>query len=250
LDVIHGRDPLHDATSIASTPITYPKTTTKQLKIGYIEQIWKHADTIQGFDRYKKLFDDLKQKGHKIVPLSIENIDLALATYYIIAPAECASNLARFDGVRYTSAPENPKNLETLYKKTRTDYFGDEVKRRINLGNYVLSSGYFDAFYGKAKSVQSALRAEFAEAFKKCDVVIVPTTPGEAPLIKDKSLDKVSMYLIDLFTIVANIVGIPAMAVPFGTGKTGLPIGMQIMGAPHAENLLFETEKIIAEVLK
>lgn len=248
LDVIRCKDELHDATSVAFTPAKTP--TPKKLRIGYVNEVWKHDKTIKDFKKYQDMFNDLKSAGHEIVPISIENIDLALATYYIIAPAEAASNLARFDGVRYTNAPANVGNLDALYKETRTKFFGDEVRRRINLGNYVLSSGYFDAFYGKAKSVQAALRAEMNAAFEKCDVIIIPTTPAEAPKLNDPTLDKVSMYLIDLFTVVANICGTPALCVPFGLGSEyGLPIGFQIMGREHSENLLFDAEKIIAGVI-
>jgi aspartyl-tRNA(Asn)/glutamyl-tRNA(Gln) amidotransferase subunit A len=244
LDVIRGKD-IHDATSLAFKKPT--KAMPKKLKIGYVKEVWKHADTIQDFKNYEKLFEKLKDAGHQIVPISIANIDLALATYYIIAPAEAASNLARFDGVRYTSAPAHPKNLDELYKKTRTDYFGDEVKRRINLGNYVLSSGYFDAFYGKAKCVQADLKNDFARAFEKCDVMIIPTTPGDAPPIGYKFENRVEMYLIDLFTVTANITGMPALTAPFGTGKQGLPMGMQILGNHFDDDLLIDVYK---EVIK
>jgi len=249
LDVLRGKDP-HDMTSIEAKNTKTAPTKKAGIKIGFIKDVWKHKDTIQGFDRFQKLFDDLKKHGVEIVPLTIKNIDLALAAYYIIAPAEASSNLARFDGVRYTSAPKQPKNLGDLYISTRTENFGDEVKHRINLGNYVLSSGYFDAYYGKAKQVQAALKNEMAAAFEKCDAVILPVTPGDAPKIGEKTTDKIAMYLIDLFTIVANVVGVPSLCRPFGMGDQGLPIGLQIMGAHGHDDNLFEIEKLISEVLK
>ena len=239
----------HIKSATASTPACTPERTsasTGHLRIGYVPQVWKHCDKIVGFDKFQQLFETLKSHGHEIVNVDIKNIDLGLATYYVIAPAEAASNLARFDGVRYTSAPDAPNDLTDLYKKTRTNYFGDEVKRRINLGNYVLSSGYFDAYYGKAKAVQAALKGEFKTAFEKCDVIIIPTTPDDAPKLKTGITDPLANYLIDLFTVVANITGIPALSMPFDRGSHGLPIGLQILGAPMHEETLVNASKIVA----
>jgi aspartyl-tRNA(Asn)/glutamyl-tRNA(Gln) amidotransferase subunit A len=244
LDVIRGRDPLHDATSIEFTPTKDKKVT----RVGYVKQVWEHGKTIKNFDEYEALFAKLKARGIEIVPVSIDNIDIALATYYIIAPAEAASNLARFDGVRYTFAPKEPKDLSDLYKTTRTEGFGSEVKRRINLGNYVLSSGYFDAFYNKARRVQTELKKQFDDVFKKCDLIIIPTTTDDAPRVGEKFDDPVANYLIDLFTVVANIVGTPALACPFSKGSNGLPTGLQIMGNRMDENAMVDFAKFLNEV--
>ena len=245
-NVIKGKD-IHDARTTINFPKTAPSAPDK-LNIGYIKEVWDNAKDIQCFDRYQKLFSDLKAAGHTVTPISIKNFPLALATYYIIAPAEVASNLARFDGVRYTSAPKDPDDLDQLYVETRTKFFGNEVKRRINLGNYVLSSGFFDAYYNKAKAIQHALTGEFIDAFKSCDCVITPTTPAPAPELGAKVTSPVQMYLIDLFTIVANITGLPALAVPFGVGANNLPLGAQIMGAPHSEPLLFSVAEIVEQL--
>jgi len=249
LSVIRGKDK-HDATSLEFKPVSSSalggaRGGTPRLKIGYIKEVFAHGDQIKDFKKYQTLFEKLKSDGHEIVDISVENIDLALATYYIIAPAEAASNLARFDGVRYTSAPKNPIDLNDLYMKTRTDFFGDEVKRRINLGNYVLSSGYFDAFYNRAKAVQNALRRDFARAFEKCDIVIIPTTPDEAPKVGQKFTNRVEMMLIDLFTVTANIVGCPALCVPFGVGPTGMPMGAQIMGKNFSDDFLLSVADLV-----
>jgi aspartyl-tRNA(Asn)/glutamyl-tRNA(Gln) amidotransferase subunit A len=249
LSVMQGKDKL-DGTTFASAPLCMPEVKLngkefdiKDLRIGFVKEVWQHRDTIEDFEKYQKIFDDFRQKGANVIPVSIKNSDLALPAYYIIAPAEAASNLARFDGVKYTSAPDSAENIDRLYKKSRTENFGTEVKRRIMLGNYVLSSGYFDAYYGKAKKIQSALKNEFAEVFRKCDCIIMPVTPCDAPKIGALT-DPVSLYLIDFFSVVANVTGLPSLCVPFETGKQGLPIGFQILGRHFDEPLLFK----IAEV--
>jgi aspartyl-tRNA(Asn)/glutamyl-tRNA(Gln) amidotransferase subunit A len=138
--------------------------------------------------------------------------------------------------------------LEDLYKKTRTENFGNEVKRRINLGNYVLSSGFFDAYYGSAKNIQRSLRASFAEAFKKCDIIIIPTSPGAAPTLNYKDGGPLYNYLLDLFTTVSNITGTPALSIPFGNDKAGMPLGIQILGDAFTDDNLYEAARRISEV--
>ena len=161
--------------------------------------------------------------------IDVPKIELSLPTYYVLSTAEATSNLGRFDGVKYTERKSTSTDINSLYIESRTSGFGDEVKRRIMLGNYVLSSGYIDAYYGKAKKVQQYLANSFNKAFENCDAIIIPTTFGEAFKIGEKTQDPVSMYLEDTFTVVANISGIPAMSVPYGKGENGLPLGLQIL---------------------
>jgi len=259
LEVISGKDPF-DATSIAPTDTSilqkkYAKPFLAQnassgagIKVGYVKEVWEHKDKMQDFDKYQKIFETLKSKGAEIVPVSIKNIDLALPTYYIIAPAEASSNLARLDGVKYGAVCKDAKNIDELYKRTRTDFLGTEVKRRIALGNYVLSSGYLsnDTYYGKAKRIQAALKTEFLSAFEQCDVIILPITPTDAPKM-NAIKDPISMYMMDLFSITANVTGVPSLAVPFDVGGQGLPIGFQIMGKHFNEDLLFHVAEVYSK---
>jgi aspartyl-tRNA(Asn)/glutamyl-tRNA(Gln) amidotransferase subunit A len=239
-NVIRGKD------GFDGTLLEYPKEESKfdikKLKIGYVTDIWKNKESLECPEKYQAVFDFFKSQGAQIKEVSIKNLDLVLPTYYIIVPAEVASNLARYDGVKYTKAAKDCDNINDLYKRTRGELLGSEVKRRIMTGNYVLSSGYFDAYYNKAKKVQAALKQSFLDVFKECDIIITPTATGEAIKLGEKQ-DPVSMYLMDIFTVPANITGIPAMNVPFAVGKSGMPLGIQIMGKHFSEKLIFETAK-------
>ncbi len=235
LQVLSGEDS-NDETAEKRAVEDYSKYFNQDIRgmkigvISYVDDIVKGLDVEKNYNDFKEF---LKANGAEIVNVDIKNLDLVLPVYYIIAPAEATSNLARFDGVKYTRRATDAKNLEEIYLKSRTEGFGDEVKRRIMLGNYVLSSGYFDAYYNKARSLQANLREEFLKAFKSCDILIMPTAKGEAYKLGEKS-NPVDAYKEDIFTVSANIVGVPAMSIPFGVGKNGLPIGMQII-APHFE---------------
>lgn len=240
LDIISGKD-INDATTITKE-ISEEKDLSK-LKIGYIKQVWEYKDKIQDIEKHEKIYEDFKNNGAEVIDISIPELELVLPTYYIIATAEATSNLSRYDGVKYTSKDSDSTNLEELYNNTRTKYFGNEVKRRIMLGNFVLSSGYFDAYYNKAKSIQTAIKNQLIEAFKKCDVIIMPIMLSDALEFGHSISDPVSMYLEDLFTIIANITGVPALAVPFATGKKGLPVGFQILAKHHNEKVLFDVAK-------
>ena len=204
---------------------------------------------MEGYKPYAEALEKIKS-AFDIVEVSIPHISNSLAAYYIISPAEATSNLARFDGVKYTRRSENAKDLESVYVESRSEGFGKEVKRRIMLGNYVLSSGYFDAYYNKAKKVQRLIKKEFKDAFEKCDALILPTTTGVAFKIGEKMNDPVSMYLEDLFTVPANLVGMPGLVVPYATGEAGLPIGMQFMANEKQEGNLFEIAKIFNQTME
>jgi aspartyl-tRNA(Asn)/glutamyl-tRNA(Gln) amidotransferase subunit A len=168
--------------------------------------------------------------GADIVEIDLPHAKYAIAVYYIIATAEASSNLARFDGVRYGFRAEDAPELRNMYRKTRDEGFGPEVKRRIMLGTYVLSAGYYDAYYLKAQKVRTLLRQDFANAFQKCDVVLTPTTPTPAFLFGEKVDDPLAMYLNDIFTVTANLAGVPGVSVPCGLSSDGLPIGLQLLG--------------------
>jgi aspartyl-tRNA(Asn)/glutamyl-tRNA(Gln) amidotransferase subunit A len=176
--------------------------------------------------------------GAEIVEISLPHTDYAIATYYIIATAEASANLARFDGVRYGSRVDAPDPI-TLYSGTRGSGFGPEVKRRIILGTYVLSSGYYDAYYLRAQKVRTLIRNDFLKAFEKADAVITPTSPTAAFKIGEKTEDPLQMYLMDIFTISANLAGICGISVPCGfTREPALPIGLQLLGKPFDEETL------------
>ena len=237
LSVLAGKDEL-DMTSSSVEVKNYVqeiKGDVKGLKIGIAKQFFSDKLDDEVKTKIQNAIGVLTKNGATTVEIDLPSIDVALAVYYIVSSAEAASNLARFDGIRYGVRAKNYEDLVDLYVKSRTQGFGKEVKRRIMLGNYVLSSGYFDAFYRKAKKVQKIIKQEFLEAFKKCDIIISPTTATTAFKIGEKSDDHVAMYLNDIFTVPINIAGLPAMSIPCGVSeKNGMPIGMQII-APHFE---------------
>ena len=190
----------------------------------------------------------IKENGGKIVEISLPNTNYALPTYYIVAPAEASSNLARYDGVKYGFRSKG-ENLIDMYEKTRSEGFGDEVKRRIMIGTYVLSSGYYDAYYLKAQKVRRLIKNDFDEAYKKVDAILTPSTPSSAFKIGEKLNDPVSMYLNDIFTVPINLAGLPAISIPAGHDKKGYPLGLQVIGKAFDEqsilNIAFALEKNI-----
>jgi len=169
------------------------------------------------------------------VPVELPNAMLGVPVYYVIAPAEASSNLSRFDGVRYGHRAKEYADLHDMYARTRAEGFGAEVKRRILVGTYVLSHGYYDAYYLKAQKVRRLIAQDFARAFERCDVVLGPTTPGTAFAIGAKADDPVQMYLNDIFTIPAPLAGLPALSIPCGFDEKGLPVGLQLMGSYFSE---------------
>ena len=191
----------------------------------------------------------IKENGGQIIEISLPNTNYALPTYYIVAPAEASSNLARYDGVKYGFRSKG-ENLIDMYEKTRSEGFGDEVKRRIMIGTYVLSSGYYDAYYLKAQKVRRLIKNDFDEAYKKVDAILTPSTPSSAFKIGEKLNDPVSMYLNDIFTVPINLAGLPAISIPAGHDKKGYPLGLQIIGKAFDEqsilNIAFALEKNIS----
>ena len=201
-----------------------------------IEKLWENGKEF------------LKECGAEIVDISLPHTNYALPTYYIVAPAEASSNLARYDGVKYGFRAEG-ENLIDMYEKTRSQGFGDEVKRRIMIGTYVLSSGYYDAYYLKAQKVRMLIKNDFDEAFKKVDAILTPSTPSSAFKIGDKTDDPVSMYLNDIFTVPVNLAGLPGISIPAGLDKNKYPLGLQIIGKPFDEqgilNIAYSMEEKI-----
>lgn len=195
-----------------------------------------------------KLWDDgiawLKAEGAEIVNVSLPHTKYGLPAYYIIAPAEASSNLARYDGVRYGLRVDG-KDLNETYQKTRAKGFGDEVKRRIMVGTYVLSAGYYDAYYIKAQKVRRLILNDFLEAYKKCDVILAPSTPSSAFAIGENEDDPIKMYLNDVFTVTVNLAGLPGLSVPAGLDSKGLPLGLQLIGRPWDEETIIKAGAVI-----
>ncbi|MFA5872113.1 MAG: Asp-tRNA(Asn)/Glu-tRNA(Gln) amidotransferase subunit GatA [Parcubacteria group bacterium] len=248
---IAGKD-RHDSTSVDSSPIDYEETLDGDIQ-GLNIGIPKEYFEAEGLDpEVKKAVLDAAGKyekmGAKLVDINLSNFDYALATYYVIMPCEVSSNLARFDGIRYgesVGAKEGELgedlSLLDIYKKTRSKYLGSEVKRRIMLGTYALSAGYYDQYYLKAQKVRALIKREFEETFKKVDLILGPTAPTPAFKVGEKTENPLEMYLADIFTVTANITGTPAISIPCGsTERDGkkLPIGMQLMGKWFNEDVL------------
>ena len=237
LSILAGYDE-NDGTSLKAEVPNYMNAINqdiKGVKIGICNQVKALMKDSKAFDEAVEWF---KSQGAEIINVDIKDIELCLPVYYILAPAEASSNLGRFDGVKYTRRSKDSKTLEEIYSKSRSEGFGAEVQRRIMLGNFVLSSGYYDAYYVKAKKVQQAVKKQFKEAFSKCDCIIMPTTLGEAYKIGSIT-NPVDMYLEDIFTIPANIAGIPSINIPYAKGANGLPLGLQVMAKELNEMMVY-----------
>ena len=189
-------------------------------------------------DLWQKGINIVKDSGAEIVDVSLPNTNYALPAYYIVAPAEASSNLARYDGVKYGFRSAKDNNLIEMYENTRSEGFGDEVKRRILIGTYVLSSGYYEAYYLKAQKVRQLIKEDFDQSFKKVDAILTPSTPSSAFKIGEKKGDPISMYLNDIFTVPVNLAGIPAISIPAGIDKNNYPLGLQLIGRPLDEQKL------------
>ncbi len=239
--IIAGHDDFDMTSSTEEVPnyLSTINDSVKGLRIGIARQFFKDNLNAEIKSAIMQAVDDLKSLGAEVVDVDLPSLDASLATYYILSSAEAASNLARFDGVKYGVRADNYSDIADLYFKSRTQGFGKEVKRRIMLGNYVLSSGYYDAFYRKAKRVQKVIRQEFLDVFKKCDVLFCPTTPTTAFKLGEKSNDPVAMYLSDIFTVPVNIAGVPALNIPCGKASDGMPIGLQIIGKHFDEATIY-----------
>lgn len=241
LNVITGHDE-RDTTSENREKIDYTKclkNDVKGLKIGVPKEFFGEGINEEVKAKLKEAIEKYKEMGAEVEEFSLDIANYALATYYIIACAEASSNLGRFDGIRYGYRTENFTNLKEIYKNSRSEGFGDEVKRRIILGTYVLSSGYYDAYYKKAQQVRTLVRKEFDKAFEKYDVLLTPTSPTVAFEIGTRSSNPLEMYLADICTVSINIAGLPGISVPCGVDSNGMPVGMQLIGNR------FDEEKIL-----
>jgi aspartyl-tRNA(Asn)/glutamyl-tRNA(Gln) amidotransferase subunit A len=242
LNQIAGRDPM-DSTS-AEVPVPdYTKAIEQPvsgLRLGIPKEYFGEGLDPEIREAVEAAISKLKAAGCEIVPISMPHTKYAIPTYYIVATAEASSNLARFDGVRYGyRARDGVKNLSTMYRRTRDEGFGPEVKRRIMLGTYALSAGYYDAYYLKAQRVRTLLTRDFEEAFTKVDAIVTPTTPTPAFKLGEKSDDPLAMYLNDIYTVTADLVGVPGISVPCGYTKAKLPIGLQVLGKHFDESTVF-----------
>ncbi len=231
-----------DSTSVNLPVPDYTATldgSVKGLKIGVPKEYRVEGTNPEIIAAWEKGVAMLKDAGAEIVEVSLPHTKYALQTYYVIAPAECSSNLARYDGIRYGLRVEGD-NLVDTYEKTREAGFGDEVKRRIMIGTYVLSAGYYDAYYNKARKVRKLIWQDFINAYQHCDVMITPTAPTSAFAIGENTADPVTMYLNDIFTIPTSMAGMPGMSLPVGLDSRGLPLGLQLIGQPFKEETLFK----------
>jgi len=237
LQIIAGRD-LHDATT-ADVPVPdYPAAldqNVKGMRLGVSRVLLGEGLDTEVRDAIEEAIEAYKDLGAKVVDVDLPHAKYAIAVYYIIATAEASSNLARFDGVRYGFRAEEAPALRDMYRKTRDEGFGAEVKRRIMLGTYVLSAGYYDAYYLKAQKVRTLLRQDFSKAFQQCDAILTPTTPTPAFKFGEKVDDPLAMYLNDIYTVTANLAGVPGISVPCGLSSEGLPIGLQLLGPNWSE---------------
>jgi aspartyl-tRNA(Asn)/glutamyl-tRNA(Gln) amidotransferase subunit A len=238
LRVIAGRDPL-DSTS-ADVPVPDYETELAKpvsgLKIGIPQEYFGEGLDAEVRTAVEAGIDKLRWAGCEIVPISLPHTAYAIPTYYVIATAEASANLARFDGVRYGHRSKSARTLSEMYRRSRDEGFGPEVKRRIMLGTYALSSGYYDAYYLKAQRVRTLLTRDFQEAFQKVDAIVTPTAPTPAFKLGEKADNPLAMYLADIYTVTADLAGVPGISVPCGQTRSGLPIGLQVLGRHFDES--------------
>jgi aspartyl-tRNA(Asn)/glutamyl-tRNA(Gln) amidotransferase subunit A len=241
MNAIAGHDP-SDSTS-ANVPVpdymkALKKKDVKKLRIGLPKEYFAEGLNPEVEQAVRQAVDVLQELGGDIKEISLPTTGAAVAAYYLIATAEASSNLARYDGVKYGLRTKQSKDLLDMYMKTRQEGFGAEVKRRIMLGTYALSAGYYDAYYGKAQAVRTLIRRDFEMAFKEVDLIATPVTPAPAFKLGEKVQDPLQMYLSDIYTISINLAGIPAISVPCGFSNGGLPIGLQLIGRPFEEDIV------------
>ncbi len=249
LQTIAGHDP-HDATSIDKPVDNYTGSvggTIIKLRVGMPREYFAGEIDKEVRAALERTSTALRERGAELVEVSLPHTSLALATYYLVAPAEASSNLARYDGVRY-GMRANARDLLELYSKTRGQGFGPEVKRRIMLGTYALRSGYYDAYYKKAQQIRTLIKQDFETAFESCDVMLTPTTPTTAFAFGAKAAP-LDMYLADIFTLSCNLAGLPGISVPCGLSADGLPIGAQLLGKPLDEATLVKVAAVIEDAV-
>ena len=252
LNLIAGHDE-KDTTSINNEKVDYTKclkNDVKGLKIGVPKEFFGEGINEEVKETLQKAIEKYKELGAEVEEFSLDIAQYALATYYIIACAEASSNLGRFDGIRYGYRTPEFSNLKELYRKSRSEGFGEEVKRRIILGTYVLSSGYYDAYYKKAQQVRTLVMNEFNKGFEKYDVILTPTSPTVAFDIGSRSNNPLEMYLADICTVSVNIAGLPGISIPVGVDKEGMPIGMQLIGNRFQEETILNAAYTLEQEIK
>lgn len=248
LEVIAGKDEFDSTVSSKEVP-AYSKhpALNKKLKVAYLKECFES----EGLDkeiksRIEEILNKLKAEGHTVEAVDFPYLEYLVPTYYVLTTAEASSNLARFGGVPYGYRSKNATDLESTFKKSRSEGFGKEVKRRIMLGTFVLSAGYYEAYYAKGQQVRRMVRDKTLEILKNYDIIVTPSTPGTAFEFGKNSSDPIKMYLEDIFTVQANIAGVPAISVPAGKSKDNMPFGIQLMSAPFTEELLLAAAKKIS----
>lgn len=247
LSVMAGFDE-NDATSSTNKDTQYNASfpAGKKLRVAYLADLLENPSVTEPVRKaYANAIEQLKSQGHETVAESFNYFDFLVPAYYVLTTAEASSNLSRYDGIRYGRRSPNAVDLETAYKKSRSEGFGKEVKNRIMLGTFVLSAGFYDAYYGKAQKVRRVVTNAMHKLLDKNDILLIPTTPDVAFKFGENSDDPIQMYLQDIFTVQANITGHPAISIPYGTNEAGLPIGMQAIGRYFEENTLFQTAALL-----
>ena len=252
LNIIAGKDNM-DSTSVERPKVDYTKSLkndVKGLKIAVPKEFFGEGINAEVKENLERAIKTYKELGAEVTEVSLDIAEYALASYYIIACAEASSNLGRFDGVRYGHRAKEYSNVKELFRNSRTEGFGPEVKRRIILGTYVLSSGYYDAYYKKAQQVRTLVMNEFNKVFNNYDIILTPTSPTVAFDIGSKIADPLAMYLADICTVSVNIAGLPGISIPCGVDKEGMPVGMQLIGNRFAEETLLNTAYTFEQKIK
>jgi len=249
LEIMTGKDE-YDSTLLQKESPNYfeqyKKTDTSKLRVAYIKECLEH----EGLDpeikaHLEKTIASLKAKGHVVEPVSFPFIDYAVPTYYVLTTAEASSNLSRYSGINYGHRSKDAKDPDTVYKKSRSEGFGKEVKRRIMLGTFVLSTGYYDAYYARGQKVRRIFVEKTNDILKNYDLILLPTTPGTAFQFGQNDLDPIKMYLEDIFTVQAPITGLPAISLPLGKHSNGLPFGVQLMSRKYDEMTLLAFSEML-----
>jgi aspartyl-tRNA(Asn)/glutamyl-tRNA(Gln) amidotransferase subunit A len=246
-DVIAGPDELDGTAVTVKLPSAVEALgrPPRRLKIGILADAPEAGLSRDMAAAFARVVELCRESGHEVQEVGVPHIGLSTATYYVIANAEASANLARFDGVKFGRRTERPRDLTRLYAHTRGEGFGPEVKRRIMLGTYVLSSGYYDAYYLRAVRVRNLIRSEFRQVFRQVDLLLSPTTPTPAWPLGTKRNDPLAMYLSDVFTVTANLAGLPAVSIPVGQTQGGLPLGLQLWGDCHSDASLLSAAALL-----
>jgi aspartyl-tRNA(Asn)/glutamyl-tRNA(Gln) amidotransferase subunit A len=252
LQVIAGHDP-KDSTSVQTQVPDYLAALSRVQdlsgwRLGVPKEYWGQGLSPEVEQGCKQALDRAQELGAKLIEVSLPHSKYAIAAYYILVMAEASSNLSRFDGVRYGLRAKGARELKDMYRKTRSQGFGREVQRRILLGTYTLSAGYYDAYYKKAAQVRRLIRDDFLQAFKGCDLLCAPVAPTTAFKLGEKTADPLQMYLTDVFTNPLNLAGLPGLSLPVGLGKeTGMPVGLQLFGPAFAEDRLLQAALVLEQ---